>query len=497
VSATIPDLFKSFQDKIKLHSLEDVMYLTWGLMRNLQFDKPVPSDIETSVQYDQSADIFLRRTKGINEWELEFILMEAIISSPANIHTAQTLKRLGNSAGLVNSLRRLENEIALLFLKDDSKTVFKEFFRMSHRQFTWQTAFTTESTYRYYRIFNFEGLKEIVQRVVGLTPFELYQIGIAVTALFNNNFSATIPIKSFIKTINEEKLGLFIYTFGIDLTTLRQQSVEARKLDETLVYSYNPLRAHPIILKGAKAYCPMPTMVLWQITSGIYYKLVNEEGFNDAFGASFQDYVGFIIEQALTNKAEFTVYSEKKYGKPEKRTIDWVIEDSQAYLMIECKGKRITQLAKSELMDGASIQSDLEKMAGFITQSYKTVADCRNGLYPHVEYKSEKQAYILILTLEEWFVNFNPEFLDELRAKVIASLEKLGLAAAMVEQVPYFIDSIGAFERNLQLIHQIGIKKYFEALTANELAKEMEKFPARDLLTPFFVEEIDNKIIGI
>lgn len=489
----VQELFKSFQEKVRLYPLEDVMYVVWGLTRNLQFDRPIPTDIQTRAEYDQSADIAQRRVWGINEWELEFILSEAIIGSPVHIHTVQSLRKIKNLGPIVNELRKLEDEISKLWLNKDTKTTFKEFFRTAHRQFPWQIRVTTQSTYRYYRIFSHDQLKKIVEEVIGLSPLEIYQIGMGLIGLFNSHFIATIPIKSFMKVIDDQKLGLFLYTFGLDISTLRNKLQNGRKIDETLVYSYNPMRLHPIIINDQKAYCPLPTLLLWQITSGIYYRIVNEKGFNEAFGTSFQDYVGFIIEQALTNAHEFKVYPEEKFGKPEKRTIDWVVEDKESFMMIECKGKRLVHSAKSELLDNTSIDSDLEKMSLFIVQGYKTIKDFKAGLYPHIEYKKERQIFLLILTLEEWFVNLNHEFLTDLRAKV---QDKLGIDKALMDEIPYFIDSMESFERNLQLVNQIGIKTYFEKLGVNDILSEMEKYPSNDLLTKYFMKEIYNKTIG-
>ncbi len=496
MNKAVAELFRSFQEKVKLVRLEDVMYFTWGLARNLQFDRPIPGDIQTRPEYDPSGDINLRRRWGINEWELEFILSEAIISSPVHVVTNQTMRSIKQAGAVVNDLRKLEDEISKSWLGKDRRTTLREFFRIAHRQFPWQTGVTTQSTYRYYRIFNFGGLKSIVQKVVGLTPFEIYQMGLALIALFNNQFIATIPVKSLIKGIDEQNLALFIYTFGLDLSSIRKKLLEARKLDETLVYGYNPLRAHPIIIVDNKAYCPLPTVLLWQITSGIYYKLVNEEGFNDAFGASIQDYVGFIVDQAITNKGEFEVYPEKVFGKPERRTIDWVIEDKGSFLMIECKGKRLVQAAKSELLDNSAIESDLDKMSSFIVQGYKTILDFKAGLYPHIEYKKEKQVFLVILTLEEWFVNLNQQFLEDLMEKVVTKLTQDGIDQNIISQNPYFMDSMESFERNIQLVDQIGIKSYFETLVANKIHEEMKKYPARDLLTKHFMDELYNKTIG-
>lgn len=485
----VKQLFRPFEEIIKTFSLADVMYVTWGLSTHLQFNKPIPSDIETRIGYDPKGEIFHRRLMGINEWELEFILSQSILNSTTRIITSKTPKTIAHFGPLVNELRTLENEINRIWLNGDESR-FKEFFRTAHRQFPWQIPMTTQSTYRYYRIFNFGDLKGIVESKIGLTPKEIYQIGLTLIGLFNNYFSAEIPIKSSIRAIDANKIGLFMYTFGLDLKTLKERLSQSLTFNENLVYGYNPLRANPLIIYENKLYCPLPTLLLWQITSGIYYRIINEKGFNEAFGKSFQDYVGFISKHVFHDVPRYLIYPEEVYGTPQKRTIDWVIEDKESFLMIECKAKRLTISSKSELLDNSAIESDLDKMTSFIIQGYKTILEFKKGNYPHIKYESTKSLFLLILTLEEWFINLNHLYLDQLREKVVHRLKKENIDERIIGEIPYMVDSMDSFERNVQLMKSIGIKTYFNKLLANTIREEIDTFETEDLLTGFFNEEI-------
>jgi hypothetical protein len=482
-------LFSAFKKRIALFNLEDVMYVVWGLMGNLQFDKPIPSDIETRRDYDQTGDINKRRLAGINEWELEFILSQALTYSPSYITTGFSPTKISQIGPLVNDLRKFEDEVHKLIFTDNS-LIQREFFRVAHRQFPWQIPLNTQSTYRYFRVFNDGDLKSIVTKAIGLTPLEIYQIGLALLGLLISNFTLSLRAVAAGGFTSSDKIGIFVYTFGIDIRTIQKQLRDSVQMDETLVYGYNPLRAKPILIQDDTLYCPMPTLLLWQITSGIYYHVMKAEGFNNAFGNAFQNYVGFVINEVMANNALFTIYPEATFGKPEKRTIDWAIEDNEAYLMIECKGKRLTLSAKSEILDATAIESDIEKMCSFVIQGYKTISDFKGGLYPHMKYDSRKKIHLVVLTLEEWFIPLNPELMLTLFSKVTATLREKGMDENMPIEIPFFVESMSSFEKAIQVIESIGITGFSDAMQNNSLVEQLEKIEQRDILTKYFDSEI-------
>src|SRR5262245_55212682 len=90
--------------------------------------------------------------------------------------------------------------------------------------------------------------------------------------------------------------------------------------------------------------CPIPTFLLWRLTNGVYYELLREPEFSNAYGDAFQGYVGAVLERA--NTGSLRVYPEAQYqvGKDRRDTIAWLTEDVSAVLFVESKAKRL-QLA--------------------------------------------------------------------------------------------------------------------------------------------------------
>jgi hypothetical protein len=126
-------------------------------------------------------------------------------------------------------------------------------------------------------------------------------------------------------------------------------------------YNLNPLLSRPLIRLWEnsemeepfddKFIAPIPNVVVYRITIGLYYQLYNIYGeeFATNFGDLFELYVGKIIEGF---KLSSTIIAEKdidsylpikgkKGGK--SRRPDWVIFTESGIILIECKATHYTQ----------------------------------------------------------------------------------------------------------------------------------------------------------
>ena len=181
--------------------------------------------------------------------------------------------------------------------------------------------------------------------------------------------------------------------------------------------------------------CPLPTLLFWRLTSGLYYEICRESGFSEAFGKSFQEYIGDVIKKSTNNK-NISVYPEMEYGPKNNRkaSIDWIVDDNEAIIFIECKTKRMTLKSKIELVTTEELDNELSKMADFIIQVYKTINDYINNKYPHYKYQKNKKLYPLIVTLEDWFLIGHKQ--DEvINTKVVNKFNKLKLPLIWIEEI--------------------------------------------------------------
>ena len=149
-------------------------------------------------------------------------------------------------------------------------------------------------------------------------------------------------------------------------------------MDAGFIYRYSSLREFPLVQishQGSDEIpCPIPTLLFWRITTGLYYTLKDVPGFPTAFGASFQRYVGYVIRQRITNP-QMEVRSEAEYhvGRHRADTVDWIIQQGdKSALFVECKTKRLTWASKAGLADPSALEQDIRKLAGAVVQVYKT-----------------------------------------------------------------------------------------------------------------------------
>jgi hypothetical protein len=121
-------------------------------------------------------------------------------------------------------------------------------------------------------------------------------------------------------------------------------------------HELNPLFTHPIIRpwnnseqkepKDDKFIAPVPYMVFYRFTMGLYYQLCdNFKGFTDAFGHLFEMYVGkllcwYKLPGKVLYEDEIQQYLPTTYNgkKP-----DYVVFCNEGVVLIECKATKYTQ----------------------------------------------------------------------------------------------------------------------------------------------------------
>jgi hypothetical protein len=238
-------------------------------------------------------------------------------------------------------------------------------------------------------------------------------------------------------------------------------------LDESFAYRYSSLREFPLVQISHHGQdeiaCPIPTLLFWRITSGLYYSLKDTPGFPTAFGASFQQYVGQVLRKRITNP-EMTVLGEEQYhrGRQRRDSVDWIVQqDVESALFVECKTKRLTWASKAGLSDLSALEQDIRKLAGAVLQIYKTIADYRIGLYPHLAYSARRCIYPAVVTLEDWYL-FGVDMPARLDDEVRRIMETVGLPAVWLDEMPYSILSVDEFEKASGVINTVGIRPAIE-----------------------------------
>lgn len=224
-------------------------------------------------------------------WELETITKEVIINS-AQYGKSRSLENWNDLSKVVNQLKALENVIAKEYSSTDN--VLVELHRISHRQFPWQTRPNNQKLIRYWKIY--DPLRHHFNDVFSI-DFDVYiTIGMMMVGFYLDHFALNYPPDIQIQQIKQEYFDRFLWHTCKEILELSQELKSQLKMDHEYVYAYHSLKAFPLIKLNYndRAYiaCPLPTTLLNRITEGLFYDLINQPGFDNDFGTSFQDYIG-------------------------------------------------------------------------------------------------------------------------------------------------------------------------------------------------------------
>jgi len=238
---------------------------------------------------------------------------------------------------------------------------------------------------------------------------------------------------------------------------------------------------------GTIALCPLPTLLFWRYTSGLYYDLIRDPRFSNALGASFQTYIGEVLNRS-SRTGLLKVLAEQPYGAPRarKQSVDWIVYDGQDAAFVECKAKRMTWGAKAALTDLSAPTRDMEDLASSVVQVYKTLRDYLNNQYPHFRYRGECGIYPMVVTLENWRL-FGPRLMSMLNSAVSKQMEQAGLPKELMTTFPYSLAATDEAEAIFQVADSMGIAKFLDGKCRNpEMAGWEWSGYARTVIEPGF-----------
>lgn len=442
-------------------SFRDSFYVIWAYIQFLQTsDFQIPADIEVAPQFLEAAQprIFLA------EWTLELIAREVILHGNEEPQEGRRLRQWQTLALIANQLRDLEGDIYAHFV--GAKRIHLELMRISHRQFVWQQQRPSVPwIIRYHKLFNTPTIDDLSHQATGLSIEQIHLIGMAYIGKFLGQTFIKQQIAIEIPGLTQEHLDHFLRFAALDLADLRGKLRAENALDEGFAYRYSSLREFPLIKidrpDGVEIACPIPTLLFWRITTGLYYVLKDTKGFLEALGQSFQDYVGDVLRHRISDD-EMQVLDEAEYqvGRDRKDSVDWILQQGdESALFVECKTKRLTWASKAGLADLGALDQDVKKLAGAVVQTYRTIRDYRGNHYPHLPYAQGRRIYPVIVTLEDWYF-FGQELPVRLDAQVREVMARTDLPIEWLEEMPYSILSVDEFETAAGVINMVGIHPF-------------------------------------
>ncbi|OCZ85229.1 hypothetical protein A7P25_06520 [Achromobacter xylosoxidans] len=343
--------------------------------------------------------------------------------------------------------------------------------RLAHQQFPLQRGVQLIDLMRYRLIFEHDAVRQLFANGIGITSENFFFLGFAVAASLMNKprFVTTTDFTPF--GISDDQRDKFFKLIVGHISSVRRMCEEKQKFGHAWAYTTNPLAYAPLVNVDTRhperVYGPVPGMVLRRITSGIYYDLVNLQGFNHAFGLAFDHYIGLVMRKTFESAPSWQVQKPTPYRIKNRGDLDgadWILSDCTATVFIECKAARPSAKV-IEAETESDVEQTIDRLAAMIVQNYQNIYHALAGLTEWRETKTP--VYNLVVTLED-FIAFGAVIAPPVRSKVEERLQRKGLPARLVDDVPYSLVSAHEFEGICSVLRTFSVNEVFVQKNAGE-----------------------------
>ncbi|MBI5211632.1 MAG: hypothetical protein HY927_16810 [Elusimicrobia bacterium] len=412
-------------------------------------------------ELDQS--IFRRwHPQTVNQWQLACFAKTLIVTSNDYKRKEVTDQALLWACDRYNQV--VDPRVGNPSVQPTERDILDFFIRTSFEQFPYQMLNYRNDISR--ALILFEEIADLAKgegfdiaacfwNIAGLSIRDFLLIGVAYWAFAGRPIPSplTTSAASLQGVLTPEKQARFLALTAADYTTFRTCQAQQEKRPGFERFEFNCLNIFPLIKPDRlNLLCPIPTLLLRRFTRGIYYFLLDasskggkENPFSTFFGKSiFERYVGILLKEHFQPDK---VLQERDLGS--EKTCDWIVEDGDFVLLIECKTTGLTIRAKS-FADGQQVEDDLKKrIIGGVRACERTrlaIANDQAGL----GFLAGKHPVNLIVLYDEVYLFNAPPY----RTIVNAELKKAGL-----EGVSYHVTPIAELEWAFPSLHEAGLGK--------------------------------------
>ena len=444
------EYYKPLRNFLRGFNLWSGLGAVYFYMQYLRFDVPLPDQLKNPPLQIGKSNL----DAGLHAHLVELLARELILN--ADPRAGKKFNTWVPAYKAMDMIHRLDDKTWGQH-HSRSDDILQHLSRIAFKQFPWQSPLTNGVLARYHRLYGHELVAPMVEAEFGMTPNELYQL----ILLFMEELSRR-PVLAFeflpaaASTIHGPVLALS-ERLARSNVSLRAMTAEQQSFDVNWAYSFNPLRAYPIIHAGnpRSLMCPVPSILIQRLTDGLYFDLIRaDKRFGHAAGRAFEAYIGDVATRI--GEGGFELREERCWGKPERRSVDWIVSDPSATLFVECKLGRLDIASQTQLAAEPAFVAAIERLAGHVGQLFATLAEALAGSYPHWQ-PDGRPLNPLVVTFHEWFA-FGPFFHAHLDRLVRVEFERRGLEQGLLDRHSYTVCSIEEFEGLLTACRSNGIE---------------------------------------
>lgn len=445
------ELYKPLRNYLRGFNLWSGLGATYWYMQYLQFRTRLPDQLSTPKTRLGASKI----DAGIFEFIVEILARELILNSQQfggkSLNTAPLAFK---AFGMIHKLE----DARWGTYPPQSDDILIHLSRIAFKQVPWQAPMTNGTIARYYMLYSHPLVAPMLEAEFGMTAVEFFQI---VLLFAEEMMQRPTPSFAFLEAAEQSIHGpveALSDRLSRSATVLRELTLERQSYDVNWAYSFNPLRKYPLVHAGnpRSTMCPAPPILIQRLTDGLYFDLIRADPrFGNAIGRAFEEYVGQVAQSISAD--HFNILPEACWGRPEKRSVDWIISDKGACLFVECKFARLDIASQTEISPEPAFKSAIQRLATNVGQLYATLNDGLSVQYPHWQ-PDNRPIHPVLVTFHNWFV-FGPFFYKNLDQFVADEFKKRGLNPTLLTHYPFAVCSIDEFEGLLAACREHGIDK--------------------------------------
>jgi|GEM_PF-2361737 len=432
------EIYKPLRNYLRSFDLWSALGTTYHYMLYLQFGSRLPQQLLTP-KLEMGAS---NRAANLHGHLVELLLRELILNGALSGG-----KRFATAPAAFKAMNLIHKVDGRSWGTHEARSndIMLQLSRIAFKQFPWQDPPTNGSLARYYALYGHPAVAPMVEAEFGMTTTELLQLVLLLIEELQRAPTLPLVFLGEAEDSIKEPVWALYDRISHSAPDLRRLVQESQTYDVNWGFNVNPVRRYPLVHAGhvRSVMCPAPPLLLQRLTDGLYYDLINADpGFGVAVGKAFEDYVGHVAERI--GKGKFDIRPEQSWGKPERRSVDWIVSDATATMFVECKLGRLDLASQTQIANPPPFIAAIERLSRAVGQVYATLTEALRGAYPHWN-DDGRPIFPLVVTFHEWFA-FGLFFYAHLDKLVQEEFARRSLDHGMREQYPFMICSIAEFE---------------------------------------------------
>lgn len=214
-----------------------------------------------------------------------------------------------------------------------------------------------EKACKYYYLYSTPSLSSVVSDKFKLDILTYVKTSLCLYQLFMEScvYKRDELIRYFKGMLNYQQFSLVLSNFCSNKLDYKFNKVD--RIDVTLsctLYANNAkFISKPFIMDGDEIMCPIPLYILNSMLDGLQYHLCLKDkqnmDCNKELAQNFENYIGELLSNSVSSKA-FTFTKEIDYmDKSNKKTSDWLLQESDMVVFMDCKLKKLTVSSLKEI----------------------------------------------------------------------------------------------------------------------------------------------------